>query len=613
MCRSGIDDGRLGDSRSRAIRLQRVLLAVLALAWASSAGAGQLGALVSPGPLAKAHAQLEGVGKCQSCHEVGRKVTAARCLTCHKPIAERIARSVGVHRAAKECVSCHVDHAGADAELRHLDTRTFNHAAETGFALDGLHARAAANCAACHKTRSFLDARVACSACHTDVHAGQLGADCTRCHSTKVAFKSSRGQFNHATARFALTGAHNKIACESCHKKSVFRGLAFDTCTACHVEPHRRKLGATCTSCHTTETWATRTIDHGKTAFPLVGAHAVVGCQKCHQPGMLAKPVRADRCSACHVNVHRDSAREDCRTCHTETTFKGAPFDHSTRTSFALAGKHVELACRACHTSVSPANVPLARKVVDFRGVKSECVACHGEKDPHNGRFGGRCDSCHGPATFSVTDFKHRGVADFYGGQHERVACERCHVPAQALLPRQTEASGAAGPKALTMACAGCHTDVHLGQIGVTCERCHAVAGAKFAAAAFVHDRARFALTGAHQSTACATCHRTETRVFPGGHGTAVVFNPVDMRCQSCHRDPHLEQLDARCETCHQTGTFALTTYTHRGMDDFFGGIHGKYVCKDCHKSETGQFPAGRGTATRFLVGRTCASCHRAF
>jgi hypothetical protein len=64
---------------------------------------------------------------------------------------------------------------------------------------------------------------------------------------------------------------------------------------------------------------------------------------------------------------------------------------------------------------------------------------------------------------------------------------------------------------------------------------------------------------------------------------------------------------------CHQTASFSMAAFTHRGMDDFFGGFHAKYACKDCHKAETGQFPAGRGTATRFLVGRTCASCHRGF
>jgi len=165
--------------------------------------------------------------------------------------------------------------------------------------------------------------------------------------------------------------------------------------------------------------------------------------------------------------------------------------------------------------------------------------------------------------------------------------------------------------KAPLMECASCHADVHLGQVGLACERCHAIDGVKFAAGRFSHERSQFPLTGKHQSTECAKCHLTETRAFPSGTGTAMRLHPVDNRCQACHKDPHLGQVDAECQTCHDTATFAMSTYTHRGMEDFFGGFHGRYACKECHKSETGQFPAGRGTAVRLMVGRACSACHR--
>jgi hypothetical protein len=79
----------------------------------------------------------------------------------------------------------------------------------------------------------------------------------------------------------------------------------------------------------------------------------------------------------------------------------------------------------------------------------------------------------------------------------------------------------------------------------------------------------------------CAKCHRTETRPFPSRTGTAVVLSGVSTDCVSCPKDPHLGQVDARCETCHQTTAFAIPSFVHRGMDDFFGGFHGKYACKD--------------------------------
>jgi hypothetical protein len=57
-----------------------------------------------------------------------------------------------VHRAVTDdCVSCHPEHAGRDAKIRHFDKASFNHAEETGFAFDGKHAALAKECAKCHK------------------------------------------------------------------------------------------------------------------------------------------------------------------------------------------------------------------------------------------------------------------------------------------------------------------------------------------------------------------------------------------------------------------------------------------------------------------------------
>lgn len=597
--------------------------------------AGQLGALVSPGPLARAHATVSGGIACQQCHEAGRRVTAPKCLTCHKPVAERVASRVGVHRNAQECVSCHIEHAGADGDLRHFDTRTFSHGTQTRFPLDGQHAKVATNCVVCHKTRSFLQAQTTCISCHNDPHKGALGATCTTCHSTAAPFKDARTRFDHSSTRFALTGAHLEVKCEQCHKSPTLKGVAFASCVACHQDPHQKKFGTACVSCHTTRAWTTQSVDHAKTDFPLKGAHAQVACAKCHTSGDMTRAVRFDQCSTCHLDVHRGNFKEDCRSCHTETTFKGAPFDHATRTEFVLDGKHVGLECAKCHTSVSSGNLPVEKRIVDFAGAPQDCVGCHGSKDPHKGAFGAVCDSCHRTHTFDVRDFRHPRTPEFFDGQHQAVSCEKCHVRGTALpaLREPTSAAPSRGASLASgslvlavsrtrtaqaplpsMACVSCHSDVHLGQVGVACEQCHSVFGAKFAAVSFSHERARFPLTGKHADVRCAQCHRTETRAFPSGMGTAMVLHPTGVGdCRACHKDPHLGQVAAQCETCHDTSTFTVTAFVHRGMEDFFGGVHGRYACVACHKNETGVFPAGRGTAVRFQVGRTCASCHRGF
>ena len=583
--------------------LRGFALIVLTLCSTASARAGQVTALVAPGPLSKAHANLEGVGKCTLCHEPGHTSSAARCLNCHEPIARRMARKAGVHRAVTDnCTPCHVEHRGADADLRRIDAQKFDHFAETGFVLEGRHASPGVKCASCHTTRSFLQARTACSTCHKDVHKNNLGSTCTPCHVPETPFKETRNVFDHTKATFLLTGAHVTVKCEACHKNGVFRGLTFSTCASCHTEPHKTRFGDACTSCHTTERWMTRTVEHARAAFPLVGAHAKVACAGCHVSRKMTAPLRFDQCSACHVNVHRDSLKEDCKACHTESTFRGAPFDHARRTRFALDGKHVGLECAKCHTGLSSSEVPLARKVIDFGGAGNTCVACHGPKDPHKGEFGRVCDSCHRTATFGVKAFKHPGVPEFYLGSHEKVVCDKCHVPGRTPI--------GTGPSHPTPACASCHRDVHLGQVGAACESCHSVDGAQFKAAKFAHARTTFALTGKHETTDCAKCHRTDTRTFPAGHGTAMMLKPMDTQCKACHTDPHLGQVDTKCETCHQTAAFKLPTFTHKGLEDFFAGFHGKYRCVVCHKNETGAFPAGRGTAVRLLVGRTCVGCH---
>lgn len=583
-------------------------MTVVLLAAAGRAEARQLGSLVAPGPLTRAHAAV--ATNCAQCHEAARKVTASKCLACHAPIADRIARKSGVHRGVTtECVTCHSEHAGVDAEIRRINVQTFNHAAETGFVLEGQHAALATKCSACHKTRSFLQAKPNCNSCHVDSHKGNLGTNCASCHAPTVPFKQTRSHFDHSRAQFALTGSHRSVACEKCHVNAVFRGLKFEMCSSCHVEPHKGKFGPTCTTCHVTDQWATKTVEHGKTRFPLEGAHTQVACAKCHQTGFI-KPIKSDTCASCHVNVHRESVKDDCRTCHTVASFKKAPFDHMARTGFALTGKHAVLECRKCHTAIAATSMaPLAQKIVDFSGASAQCVTCHVDK--HVGQYGRLCDSCHRPTGFSVTGFVHPRAPEFYAGNHTGVACVRCHGGEGRLMPARAPTLALMQQrKTPQMVCATCHMDTHIGQLDQKCERCHAITAAKFAPVGFAHDTAAFTLTGKHSSLECAQCHTKSIRAYPSGTGAAVQFRFASTGCRTCHLDEHLGQVGAQCETCHVTSAFKIANYTHKKFADFFAGNHGKLTCGACHKRQTGSFPAGDGTAVRFRVGTTCASCH---
>ncbi|MEZ5420886.1 MAG: cytochrome c3 family protein [Vicinamibacterales bacterium] len=511
---------------------------LLCLAAAAPTAAEQLGALVSPGRLAKPHAELEGILSCTKCHEAGERVTAARCLSCHAPIAERIKAKRGVHRSVQgDCVTCHAEHQGTAGELRPFDTSGFDHARETGYPLDGKHAPLAAKCESCHKTRSFLAASTACASCHTDTHKGTLGNRCETCHTTQTDFKDVRQGFDHSKAAFPLDGAHLKVACDSCHRNQQYKGLAFATCDSCHRDPHTPKQAESCTTCHTAASWRSRRFDHARTDFVLKGQHQTTACVACHvKPALQATP-RHDTCAACHQDPHRGRFKDDCGSCHNEQSFAKAPFDHAT-TAFPLTGKHAPAACVACHTNLTRVATRTGRAAsaaeVDFGGLKRECASCH--DDTHKGDLGATCESCHTTDRFAVPTYAHRTPAPFFEGAHTPVTCVQCHastgVAAAPVLTRATAPPGPSArattlPGATTTAatrtpgplaavhftatprtCVTCHADVHLGQVAQTCESCHSVSLAKFAVApTFDHGRTRFPLGGKHAPVACAKCH----------------------------------------------------------------------------------------------------------
>ena len=616
----------------------------------------QLGALVSPGRLSRAHASLEGITNCLSCHSAGRGVAADKCLTCHKPVAERIAQKKGVHRAVTtDCVQCHVEHAGVDAELRPFNVQRFNHNTDTGFALDGLHAPLAANCATCHKTRSFLTASPSCASCHADAHKGSLGANCATCHSTSVRFAESRTKLDHSRTAFPLTGAHTSVTCASCHTTAgKYKIAGSANCATCHNDAHRERFGASCTSCHTTQAWKTSKIDHSRTAFPLRGQHSSVQCVSCHvKPALQVKP-RADTCAACHADPHRGVFKQDCSSCHTESTFKKtgtSGFDHSS-TRFPLVDKHAGLACTSCHTPQAALAAPSAttprtsarttapraatpraaagkqEPVADFRGLRTECVSCH--TDIHRAELGTSCEACHTARTFQVNAFRHARQRPFFDGQHATLRCAQCHSSSYSAGPIPATRTGTAvaavrsgrgtqipvmrvGFTQTSDTCASCHKDVHLGQVGARCENCHTVDAPKFALMSFQHSTTRFPLTGKHAPLRCEACHSVATQDFPAGHGTAVRLTGIGATCASCHQDPHRNELGRECQQCHSADTFSIKRYTHvnaRSLRAFFTGRH-ITACSACHKpSVTRTGAAASAVLASYKTSTTCTACH---
>jgi len=393
----------------------------------------------------------------------------------------------------------------------------------------------------------------------------------------------------------------------------VFEPIDVSSCATCHEDPHRPALDASCASCHTERTWRTDAIDHSRTDFPLRGLHASVECVACHTESAVKVQPKADSCATCHDDVHRGSfAGQDCAACHTEAGFEGAPFDH-TVTTFALTGSHAPLACSACHEESPPLVSSRARAsaMVDFTGLETSCASCHA--DPHQEELGPACESCHSTETFELSRYTHADPTSFFEGEHADVSCDGCHRPSDAIAPVRT---GATLPvmsfTSASETCATCHRDVHLGQLGTSCESCHAVETPLFAVADFAHAKTAFALEGSHAEIECQACHKVETGLFPAGEGTAVRLKGVAQECSACHEDVHLGQLNAACETCHDTSRFTIADYTHQrgSLEGFFSGSHLRAACESCHQPVTQAFPSGHGTAVRFQTDTSCISCH---
>ena len=610
-------------------------------------------AQISPGPLARAHQSLSGVLNCTKCHDLGAGGVKFKCLDCHTEIRDRLAQNRGMHAVwvgtkgtSKDCVQCHSDHNGADFPLiRWQPSREALDHRQTGFALTGAHA--GLRCEQCHNAREILPAARAgiqvkdlnhtylgltnsCIGCHEDEHRGQLGANCTQCHTT-TAWKPASG-FNHAATKFPLTGTHATVACAKCHTSLAdakpyirYTGFAFETCTACHTDPHKGSFKGTCQSCHNTSKWTQvaqlEGFDHSKTAFPLLGKHSSVACSECHTGGDFKTPVAHATCAACHSDYHRGqflarAGGADCAVCHTVDGFKPSTFgvkEHAA-SSYPLEGRHAEVKCEECH-------IPKGKNTV-FRITQTECSSCH--EDVHKGQFAAapyenRCERCHSVAEFRPAHFtlaRHQQTGFPLTGGHLAVPCGQCH---------QERPRGSITPVKFRFedrSCAGCHADPHSGQFreqmaakradgrAAGCEACHTTVQWK-ELHGFDHAKTRFPLLGSHRAVACVDCHLPPSLETTLEH---VNFGAAPVQCSACHNDLHAGQFASRrdvtdCSGCHNVNRWKPAAFDHDTRTPFsLQGAHQNVPCAGCHMLK--RVVRGQNVLFYKPTPAHCADCH---
>lgn len=562
----------------------------------------------APGPMSRAHKDLSGFPvDCNKCHTAGYGVPDKKCLACHthQPLRARIKAKKGFHAASevtkKECKDCHPEHkesrpGSGKGRRTTIDwkpfggKRNFNHRL-ADWPLEGAHRYQ--KCEKCHdkkypqsKLPSYLGLRGECTTCHfgTKKKHGVGGynphkftdsklTNCQTCHKFSNFKVANLGvtKFDHDKTAYPLVGAHLRNKCIECHEKDIKTFKVkdnFKDCKGCHEDSHKSVISAkrTCKSCHSPKTNFRKTkFDHGKeTKFPLRGQHKKNRCKDCHKIG--SKPEAPQMaCVTCHEDVHKGRfGKETCEGCHKEQGWKSIIYAHNTKTKFELTGKHETTACTTCH------RFGIAQRFERFE--TTDCASCHEHKAAHCGQFGmDNCERCHVRGGDRTSKFDHNLTRFPLERAHAKVDCNRCHKPEK--LGTTAECRNAVKYTGLEPQCFACHVDIHKGELGEDCAKCH-TGGENFKTLVFDHNKdSRFGLTGFHQLVQCDNCH-------PGRK-----YKLGDIGCFSCHAkdDVHKTNLGENCEKCHETSG-GSRKFDHNLHTSFTQeGVHAQIECERCH------------------------------
>jgi hypothetical protein len=204
-----------------------------------------------------------------------------------------------------------------------------------------------------------------------------FSTNCTNCHSENAWEPAT---FNHDQF-YALRGAHADIAndCAQCHNSTYTNTPT--TCFGCHSDayngasnPNHSQLNfsTNCATCHSENAWIPASFDHDQ-FYVLRGAHASIAneCSQCHNSTFTNTPTT---CFGCHSSDYNNASPNhvqsgfstDCASCHSESSWEGATFDHDNQFFPIYSGKHRGEwnSCTDCHTT--PGNYSLF-----------SCIDCH--------------------------------------------------------------------------------------------------------------------------------------------------------------------------------------------------------------------------------------------
>lgn len=591
---------------------------------------------ISPGDLIRAHADLEGMSNCTQCHDLGKKVSSAKCLDCHKDIKSLVDENRGYHASSQvkktDCFTCHSDHHGRKFQAIKLDEENFDHKL-TGYELEGEHA--VIDCRTCHiyenisdpkiknRVNTFLGLEEECLSCHDDYHQKTLSDDCVQCHNFEKFDPATK--FDHDDTAYKLIGKHVEVDCIKCHEKEtrngqdfqIFTDLKFDDCISCHDDVHNNRIKGACSQCHTEKSFSSflgkKRFNHNKqTAFDLNGAHKRVDCFSCHEGEHAPEKVFGDRngisennCVSCHEDVHNEKFGNDCVKCHSENSFSELKtmefFDHAV-TDYPLEGNHVGVDCKKCHLKgfLEP---------IDF----SACKNCH--EDYHNSEFETEngtpdCVDCHsltqeeGFAFSLFTLEQHQETSFVLEGAHLATPCFACHI---------SEEDERWKFRNIGSECIDCHDDIHKEYIPSKyypeqkCESCHVTDS--WTSVDFDHDLTEWKLEGAHKEATCKSCHFEQNELE---NGFTQNFENLNNECIHCHENIHKDQFEQKgvtdCKRCHTPVSWEADNFDHSQTAFPLEGAHLDVACSACHEPI---YNNGEKFVNYSIEKFECIDCHQ--
>ncbi len=407
-----------------------------------------------------------------------------------------------------------------------------------------------------------------------------LESDCKKCHV----------RFKKAEQSTLCLDCHKDVARDVTQRQGYHGRIKKQECRECHTDHKGRTMNIAPLD--------EKTFDHRLTDFMLKGGHAgpKVACRDCHKPKAKFRDAPSD-CYACHKkdDTHKGSLGTKCADCHGEADWKKTHFDHS-KTRFPLTGKHVDVACKDCHSDPK------------FKGAPRTCVGCHKKDDDkkgHKGKFGAKCETCHTDKDWKIILFNHdRDTKYPLRGKHKLAECVSCHT-------------GYLYKEKLKTACIACHkTDDdkkgHKGKFGQKCESCHTEKD--WGITKFNHDRdTKYPLRGKHIQAKCESCH------------TGFLYKEkLKTACIACHKKDddkkgHKGKFGEKCESCHVEKDWKTSIFNHDRDTKY--RLLGKHVTTKCTACHTGDLYKDKLKTTCFAChekddkhkgqeGKQCESCH---